>query len=399
MILTDRRLYILMMLAAVLAAITIVLYARKPGADRDIAAGTPLVQGLDVEKVGRISIVKGNQKITLARQGKQFVLVEHSNYPASTEKVNRLLISLLDIRAADRVTANASNHAELGVTADSPDATVVRIYGTATEPAATETGAAPASAPAAAGGKPMVAVIVGKDAPLGGAQYVRLDGQDAVYTTQERPSISTEFNQYVSASLANVPPLDVDKVTVQTKDGSYTLTRLEGSAGIAMDPLPAGKRTKANVAQNVLEALSSLPFDDVMTADSLDSTGIAFDASYTCQTKKNLTYIVRLGAKGDDQYIRVTCTGPSAAVVEKSRQIGENEAKAELEKKSAILAAADTAVAFNEQHGKWIYKVSKWTAEKLRHPAADLLEDIPASQPATAATQPAALHLPGAVEE
>jgi hypothetical protein len=152
--------------------------------------------------------------------------------------------------------------------------------------------------------------------------------------------------------------------------------------------VPAGKRIRTSVAQATMEALASVPVEDVVAADSPEAANIAFDASYTCQTKKFLSYAIRLGTQGSDHYLRITCMGPSAAQVEQSRQIGPQEAKEQLEKKDAILSAADKAQAFNDQHGKWIYKVSKFTAEKLHRPHAELLDLIPASQPA-AASEPA----------
>ncbi len=443
MILTDRKLYVLVMVAAVLAALTIILYARRPAGESDFATGTPLVQGLDVEKVARIVVSKGDKKLSLARQGKQFVLADHSNYPATTESVNKLLIALLDIRAGGRVTADPANHAELGVAAASPDALVVRVYGSAgsggtgfqpvsgegsggtgfqpvsgqgsggtgfqpvsgqgdspaSQPAQASAAAAnpAATAPAAgsAGEKPLVTVIVGKDGPTGGTQYVRLEGQDAVYTTQDRPNISADFIQYVNSNLVSVPKADVETVTIQTKDGAYTLAPGKGNAPVDVTPLPSGKQTRAGVGETTMDGLASLPFEDVMAGDSLESTNIAFDVSYTCQTKNYLTYTVRSGVKGDNNYVRITCLGPSQAQITQSQHIGEQEAKEQLEKKSAVLSAADKANEFNEQHGKWIYKVSHWTAERLRRSLADVLEDIPTSQPA-AASQPAPAPQPDA---
>ncbi len=377
MILTDRKLYVLILLAAILSAVALIMYAHKPSTAVNFAADTPIIQGLDVEKVGRIVITKGGKTATLSRQGDHFVIVDHSSYPASNDRINKLLLSLLDMRAGELVTKNPANHAELGVAAASADVAVVKMFASSEAPA-TQIADVNSAAQAAAAEKPIMTILLGKDVAATGAQYVRLDGQDAVYTTQVRPDVSAEFTQLINSSLVNVPTTDVEKVTVRNKDGSYTLAR-EGEK-VKLSPMPEGKELKENVAQSTLEALSSLPVEDVMTTMSLESTQIAFDVDYTCQTKSYLTYDVRLGTKGEDFYVMVSCQGPSNELVSESQKIGEQDPKEKLEMKSTVLAAHDKAEAFNQANGQWIYKVSKWTAERLRRSAAELV-DSPASPP------------------
>ena len=372
MILTDKKLSVLIILAAVLVAVTLLLYSYRPAASREFQAGSPLVQGLDVEAVHRIDIRRGADKLALVRKEGKFVLSEWHDYPAATDKINRLLIDVLDIRAAARVTTNPANHAELGVAEDSPEAAVVRLAG--------------------ADEKPLAVVIVGKDAPTGGGQYVRLAGQDAVYTTGGRVNVPATFGQIVHTFAISISPADIEKVTVENAGSSYTLAG-EGPGPddpVALTPLPTNKQVKNNVARNTLQSLAPLPFEDVLPSEAPETAEIVFDTTVTCQTKTYQTYKVRVGQRGEDHYVRVTCLGPTLEQVEQARQVREGEPKEELEKKAAILTARDQAERFAREHGPWVFKVTRWTAEHLRRPLAELVEDIPQPE---AAEQIGASHI------
>jgi hypothetical protein len=118
-----------------------------------------------------------------------------------------------------------------------------------------------------------------------------------------------------------------------------------------------------------------------------DQANVQWDATYICQLKTPLTYIVRGGAKGEDRYIALSAEGPSPAAVERSRNITDTEAQSSLEKKDAVISADAKAKAFNSRHANWVYKVPTWKGKDLSRPLTELVENPPATQPAQ--SQPA----------
>ena len=105
-------------------------------------------------------------------------------------------------------------------------------------------------------------------------------------------------------------------------------------------------------------------------ASRLDLT---WDATYSCRLKSGLTYTVKLAKKDDKQYAAISAIGPGL----KSVQITKTESDEELKKKEALLLAAQTAQEFTPRHAPWVYELASWTADKMRKPLADLIEEIP----------------------
>ncbi|NQT87613.1 peptidylprolyl isomerase [bacterium] len=374
MTVSNRQLQCLGIAAGILLVLTILLYQGGNPA-RPIEAGALLVQGLDVESVAKVTVRKGDDTVTLARGKTGFVIEEKNSYPATNKQVNELLNKILGIRLAEKVTSDPDNHKDLDVDADSKEATFVALAG--------------------ADGKDIVTVVVGKSAARGSGAYVRLIRGDStpkddakkdeadkpavsaddntVYTTKESIYLTTSATSYTETTILKVEDGDVEEVKVQLKDVTYVLTR-DKDEKITLAPIPEGKQAKESELSGVYGALSSVYFDDVLATEP---EGAEWNATYTCKTSKHLTYIVKVGKKGEDHYIRLAAQGPSDAVLAKHATIKEDDPKEELEKKDAIFTAGDKAIKFTADHGPWFYKVSSWTAGKMAKPLTDLIEDIP----------------------
>ena len=109
MTVTNRQLSILAGVAAVLVVVTLLLYGieRKPAVDAQ--KGALLIQGLDLDKVAKVSVSKEDTTVTLEKKGKSYVLAERKGYPASIKKANQLLIDVLGIRLAEKVASSAES--------------------------------------------------------------------------------------------------------------------------------------------------------------------------------------------------------------------------------------------------------------------------------------------------
>ena len=94
---TNRKLAILAVIAAVLLVVTTLLYRDRPKATIGRRVGTRLIQGMAPENVWTIEVARGNLKTTLVRDGDRFAIEERSKYPAATERVNDLLMNSMEI--------------------------------------------------------------------------------------------------------------------------------------------------------------------------------------------------------------------------------------------------------------------------------------------------------------
>ena len=366
MIVTNRQLSALAVVAIAMTVVTILLYGveRKPRSE--FQKGSLLIQGLDVGKIAKITLAKKDKSVTLVRAGAGFAVAEQNKYPAAVKKVNELLIKVLSIRCGEKVTGDKANHPDLGVSKDSDDAVTVQLDD--------------------ADGKPIVAVVAGKSVPRGSGSYVRLLDQDTVYASEESLYFTPDPTSYMDTDMVSVQKDDVEEVKVQLKDGAYTLSR-DKENKIVLNDVPKGKRAKSSEPDSVFGALSSLSFENVTPAAS---AGLVWDTTYTAKLKKHLTYTIQSAKKDDKYYVQVACEGPSDDLIESSRRIGRDEPKEKLEKKDAIFTAAKKASDFSARHGGWAYQVSEWKGKELRKPIADLVEDIPKD---TAPEEIAASHI------
>jgi len=457
MTVSNRQLSILAAVATAMVVVTIVIYGVECKPPAEFEKGSLLIQGLELDKIGQITIKKEDKTVTLTRQGKGFVVPERGGYPASVKKVNELFIDCLGIRIADKVTASAKNHGELGVTEDSEDATLIAFYGdeirasqilitysdAAEAPAELERSRTEARTLAdqvltkakakdadfaalaeehsdgpgkAEGGDlgpvkrgtlaanleaaawrlrpgeistvietpagfhiirrnpdvPLVAVVAGKSVSRGSGTYVRRLDQDTVYASEKSLYLATEVTSYIETEILDVKKDDVIEAHVEMPDESYTVHRNKDDK-IVLAEVPEGKKQKDYDVEAVLDALSYLTFNEVVTEQP---EGLKLDATYTAKTKNHLTYTIRLGKVDDKHYAKVAARGPSRAELERAGRIGKDEPKEKLEEKDKILTAADKADEFNSRHGSWLYELSSWKAEKMRKPLKDLLEDI-----------------------
>jgi hypothetical protein len=266
-------------------------------------------------------------------------------------RINELLIACSEIRCKSKVTDAPENYRDLGVEEGTDEAVVVTFKDAA--------------------GKTLFGFVRGKDSEGGGA-YVRRVGQSAVYASETVPAIETAPPAYLDKKLVDVKADDIRRIEVKTGKDPYALARDEKGV-VTLENVPEGKRAKAAVCDTVAAALADLEFTDVAPAGRVP---LDWDTTYTCRLASRLAYTVQLAKNGERYYAKVSASAPDAESVEKSTQITRTESEPELKKKAAVLQAADQAAEFTPRHAPWVYELPAWTAEKMRHPLSDLVEDI-----------------------
>jgi len=349
---TNKQLATLALVAVVMVVLTTVLYTPRRSKTGEFQSGAVFIQGLAPEKIKAIVIKDAEDTVTIEHKDDGFVIAEKDNYPASVEKINDLLVRCLDIRCKEKITDSPDNHAELGVEEGGPDAVTVSFIG--------------------AEGKRIIGFVRGKSAERSSGVYVRLLGRNDTYVTERYFYIDTRPMDYIDKELISVEKSDVERVDVKTGEDAYTIARDEADK-ITLRQIPEGKQPKGSEYEYVFNALSGLQMSDVAKADSLD---LQRDATFTCRLKSGLTYTVRSAEKDGKYYVKLSAQGPPV----KSVQISKTESEEELKRKEALLLAVDTAKEFTPRHAPWVYEISSWSAEKLRKPLSDLIEDIPAEK-------------------
>ncbi len=348
---------------AVVAAVMVVwatVQSRVPGGKHAEQSGPAyLVQGLEQNAIASIVVGQGKDAIKIQRQGAQFVVVNEVNYPADAKQISDLITKSCDIKTSGVYTTNAKNHEDLEV-AEAKAKHVVKFF--------------------KQDGSLLAGVIVGKSQENGQDTFVRLASSDTVFVAQNVPWFRDRALDYVNQEIAAVKREDVNAVTVTTSEGTYKL-RPQGTDGAVLADLPADKKLKDSEAKSVLNALSSLRFDDVNTPAGV--TGLTFDSTYVCRLNNSTEYKMQLAKKGTKTYLvcEAQYTDPTKVTINPN----EKDSPEELKKKEAKLQAQEHALKFTARHKGWIYEVPDWKAKYLMMSRSGLLEDVKKEAEAKAA--------------
>ncbi|MDH4238671.1 MAG: DUF4340 domain-containing protein [Phycisphaerae bacterium] len=313
-----------------------------------------LIPGLDTTDIGSIVLGTGKDAVTMNRRGRQFVIANKDNYPASMSEISELITSCLDIKIAELYTDEAAYHEDLGVTEEKADSVIKFLT---PEPNSTI----------------LAGIVVGNAKELGEGTYVRLissdkASSDKVYVASNMPRIKNQAMDYIEQELISVNRDDINSVTVSFPGGDYTLKPKDDSKDIVLVNIPAGKKAKSSECDRVFAALANLRFDDVRET----SSGLTFDRRYVCKLNDSTVYTLEIAKKDDKTY--VSCLAEFTGEVPK-KDMTKVESEEVLKEKEAKLLAWDKAQEFSAKHKGWKYEIAEWKAKDLTKELSELVED------------------------
>ena len=332
---------------------------------------TYLIQGLAPESIAIIEIGTGDDKIELRRSGKGYIVPSKDNYPASTEQINELINNCLDIKTTERITDDADNHADLGVTKDKARS-LIRFLD--------------------AEKNVVTGVFIGSGDDDSSKTYARLATADDVFGVESAPYFRSRDVDYLDQELLSITRGDVNTVTVASPNDTYTL-KSPNSSTVELASVPAGKKLKTTDAGTVVNALSSLRFDDVKKGPD---SKLRFDRSYVCVLNNKVTYTLKIAQADDKTYATLDADYREQVTINPQAKDSEDVLK---EKEAKLKRQADVKL-FQQRHRGWIYEIPSWKASNLVKDLDELLEDLPKPDPpaepidVNALTTPNVLGLP-----
>lgn len=365
---TDRKLAILGVVAVLMAGWAVIQGRLSQNYQPDRIVISPLIGGLDIESVQAIRVTsdKGAKTVDLKRQGGMFVIDQKDGYPADSKKVNDLISGCLDLRVSsgDKITSNADNHADLGVT---PETARCRVEFLDAE------------------GKPIVGMLVSEADAESNIAYTRLTTAGDVYKADDIPMLSTSASEFLDTMLFEVSQDEITRVTVTDPNGgAYTLVRPDAEGGeIQLEAMPAGMQFEASTYRSVFNGLSYFRFEDVQSEQAAGAR--QFPWQYQAETKDSVVYTLHVAPGETDNFLKASAeyTGPEPSV---QKQV---ESEEQLKEREARFLAKEKAEKFNRQHRGWVYRIPSYKAKDLTHGRDDLIEPVPA--PAAEAPAPPAV--------
>jgi hypothetical protein len=324
----------------VVAVIAAIFVARGGGTP----ASDPLVGSLMLPEIGQrlgdigdLAMVRGDQKITLKRQGDQWAVEEKDGYPANLAKLKQALIGLAELRFVEPKTRKPDLYARLEV-----------------EDAGKKGAKSTLVTVSDAKGSLLGEVIAGKRRidQLGGGNdgiYVRKPGDAQSWLARGTLDLSGDAAQWLDQKVIDVPQAEVKQVVLTGADGAtLTIERAKPEDKLALAELPAGRKLKSEDAlDDPASALAGLELADVKAAKDAAFPGAGVShAKFT--TFEGLVVTVDILDKDGNGWLRLTASGEGAAATQASE--------------------------LNAKLSPWVYVVSSFKAKTLQTKLADLLE-------------------------
>jgi hypothetical protein len=241
--------------------------------------GAPLVEADLEQQVIQMTIRDEEQnELRLLKGSEGWVLPDAGNFPADPVKVESFLTKLASISTVSSVAQTADSYRRLKVA----EQDFVRQIDLALE-----------------GGRH--AVLYLGSSPSFGAVHVRREGDPTVYLTTKVAAYdaATTAGSWIDAVYLDVPPEDINAVTISNGSGSWTFVKLDDETWSLTD-LSGGEVVDQSAVSTLLNRISILrmsePVDhQISPAYGLDTPS----ANITIRTAEQ-NYMIAVGALDED---------------------------------------------------------------------------------------------------
>jgi len=341
---TNRNLLLAVLALFLLSALT---YRQSVGRADRFQRGQMFLSNLNPDEVVTIAVTKGEESVTLKRQGEGFTVVEKQGYPASNSSVNAFLRHLLGIGLEREIGRGEGLAEELEIEPPTEETIEVALQDSTD--------------------KEMVRLRIGKAFNNGQGNYIqRLDEEDGfIYLTSGSVFLSSDIGGFLEKEI-----VDHESTEVQRVEGrDFVLEKPENGDSLLLVDLPANKQAKTSELNRLGSVLSGLRFDEVFVADDPEIQGLEFDQALRLDLTDGSGYELSLATQDERYFMKIRGFNTVQQVA-----ITRDETEEELKEKAEMLTRADEIDDFNSFHGSWVYEISKYAAEKIQLLRSDLID-------------------------
>lgn len=365
----PRQILLLLVSAAILIGLA-VLSGKRREAPAASQAGSPLLSGLELNRIAAVEVGAAGKTLRLARIDERWCVTNAYNYPVDFSRLSQRLIALRDVKIGQ---------VQRGMTLDADRATQVRLLGQDDRPLATLT-LGEARQARGGGDEPMRFYRASE------GRYLSRNDDPAVFLVKESlDDWNTDAEGWMDSQITSIQATDIATIELRPAAGDPVVLDRSGGS-LALVGLDAATETfESSRAGGVDTALSYLRFtqiaDPSLTEEQL---GFATGSLYRATLKGGEIYTARLGAARDDgRYLRIAAELPPAATNDAAR------------------AAAETRVAeANARLEPWTFVIASYAAANMVRTRDELVKPRPAETnavetvpaPAAAAATPVAVE-------
>ena len=193
------------------------------------------------DRAAHALLVRGEERMELQRGGDgAWVLTERHGYPASKRTMDELLTALTSLTTLDLVSLDATTHQEYGL---AQDALAIEVWDEE--------------------GQRVLGLLQGAEVSGGGASYVRLMGDDAVYRAARLRPIRLDPRFWLDVQWLTYPEALVSRIELSGTALSVSRTFVRDENTVDTWRVEGGERIGIAPIKNLLRSLRSLFVESV----------------------------------------------------------------------------------------------------------------------------------------
>jgi hypothetical protein len=366
---------IVIMVAATIGLVTIAWLTSRNSTSESAPdrMGEPLLKGINIDEIASITMI-GTSTSSLVRTENGWVVPEKFNYPANYDRLHRAVVSLDNVKIEQALTLSDKQKADMHIDANSP-----RIQMRDKND------------------KILLEVVLGdirqsnnaRRGPYGGmptGRFISTDGGKSVVVVSETfySFDNPAPKGWLATELCNLPATEIDSIRISTPGADTISLKSDKDHQLKLEGLKAGDEVDTAKLSGVKNALSYLNLDDIADPKLNDKElGMDKPVIFEAQTKSNLLYVVKLGAKANDsgaRYARINVTYAEPKL---------DDGKADDNAKVTAEATKAKAHELNAKLSKWTYILPSYKVKDLTKARSDLLKAKPAAAKPAAPAGPA----------
>ena len=315
-------------------------------------------------KAAKITIEQGDDLLTLQINNGKWVLPDNDMYPVDSGKLNALMLKLVNVRLAQRVTDNPSMHALYGVNDDgvAQGSSKVTLYDAQGE----------VLGEVYLGKVVMPDVISESSIPVPVGQYIRKAADKRVYLVNDVITPKMKMGDWIVTDIMPVVNANVIRIVHQKSDGKTVLSLGAGN-GAEDDLQPDGKFANAGLDEETLYLIKSgiknLQIEDAYKEDNIKQPdyplyGLTFDMLATYTLANGVVYRISSAEVLSRVYIKIESDVDEQ--VYRSAQSTEGDALPESEIDSNLQKLKEQTAKINQSYSGWFYLLPVYANKKFR---------------------------------
>ncbi|MBI3736671.1 DUF4340 domain-containing protein [Candidatus Sumerlaeota bacterium] len=291
--------------AVVMLAAAIGLYQMEETSSSAKFERKKLFKSLNLSDIAEVKITTESDTVDLKKKSENlWGLESRGGYPIENDRLQRLVLAIAELEAADLMTSNKDKYEKMGLKEEKPENGKIQFLDKDAKPLGElYVGAVRNSGGSDEGFKP----------PDG--QYVRVGGDDNVYKIKDQLQVDKLPASWLMRDVLKVEAAHLQSLKLESgkTTDSYTVSRSAADPFKLTSAIPENYKEKATMVSSVGNCLSNVTLTDVLPSADPKVKDIDFSTTFTATQKNGLVYVLSLGKLLEDRYIKIAASYDKAA--------------------------------------------------------------------------------------